>query len=134
MLCRRIVGCISTVSIKRNRLFGDKNYMTDTEYAVKIYCQVFCVASDNGDACTDGVLSVVRALSDKEQTALESYFRYNKTFKQTGLDLGGIKSETTRNFIYKALLKLKHPAKLQYMSKKIHQMGYDEWVTGKTDK
>ena len=93
--------------------------MTDNEYAAKIYCRAFSVASDNGDANTKGILDAISSLDNREQLALESYFRHGKTYKQTALILGGVSNETARRVVQKALLKLRHPYRLRSMSIKV---------------
>ena len=90
--------------------------MTDDEYAVIIYCNVFRVNNDDGDTCVSGVFDMIKTLSDREQAALESYYRNGNTFKQTGLILNGIKPEVARRLVNKAVLKLKHPSRLKYLS------------------
>jgi len=61
-----------------------------------------------------------------EQAALESYYRHGKTFLQTGMILGGLKSETARRTINRALLKLRHPSKNRWFSVKAIIDRYDE--------
>ena len=92
--------------------------MTDKEYAAKIYCRAFSVVSDTGDAYTQGILDVIDSLDNREQLALKSYFRDGNTYKQTSIVLGGVSSETARRIVQKALLKLRHPHRLCYMSLK----------------
>jgi len=90
--------------------------MTDNEYAVKIYCRVFQVINDDGDTCISGVFDMIKTLSTDEQAALNSYFRDGNTFRKTGEVLGGIKAEAAQRLVNKAILKLKHPSRLKYMS------------------
>ena len=90
--------------------------MTDDEYASVIYCRLFSVASDSGDAYKHGIFEEIGALDVREQLALESYLRHGKTYKQTAEILGGVSSETARRIVQKALLKLRHPYRLRNMS------------------
>jgi len=92
--------------------------MTDSEYASKIYCSVFCIKDDEGDTYTRGVLDMLATLSNREQIALDCYFRHGNTFKQIGLALNGISDESARSIVYKALTKLRHPSKIIEMSVK----------------
>ena len=92
--------------------------MTDNEYALKIYCRAFSVASDNGDAYTQGIFEAIKTLDAREQLALESYFRHCNTYKQVAIILGGVSNETARRVVQKALLKLRHPYRLRNMSLK----------------
>ena len=92
--------------------------MTDNEYAYLIYCRVFSGALDNSDAYTHGILEQISTLDTREQLALESYFRHGNTYKQTAALLGGVSNETARRIVQKALLKLRHPYRLRYMSLK----------------
>lgn|GEM_PF-1169688 len=90
--------------------------MTDNDYAIKIYCQVFRVNTDHGDAHVHGILAAVRTLEAREQAALEGYFRHGHSYKQTGEMIGGIRAESARRVVCKALLKLRHPHRAQGMS------------------
>ena len=92
--------------------------MTDNEYASKIYCCVFVKDTDGGDSYTRGILDVIGTLSSREQAALESYYRHGNTYKQTGIIIGNLSGETARYTVQKALLKLKHPSRIRYMSVK----------------
>jgi len=92
--------------------------MTDNDYAAIIYCRVFHVSSDDGDSYTRGILDAISTLSIREQTALDSYFRQGNTFEQTGIIIGDLKEASARRIINKALLKLRHPSRLQDMSVK----------------
>ena len=89
--------------------------MTDYEYTCAIYCLVFSVASDCGDADTQGILDAIDSLEAREQLALESYFRHGNTYKQTAAMLGGVSNETARRVVQKALLKLRHTSRSRYM-------------------
>jgi len=92
--------------------------MTDTKYAVIIYCRVFKTATDAGDAYIGGILDAINALDIREQAALEGYYRLGHTYAQIGKTLGGYSGETARKITEKALLKLKHPSMLRKMSVK----------------
>ena len=89
--------------------------MTDDEYAVKIYCRIFNVKNDRGDAWAQGILDTISNLGADEQAALKSRFRYGHTYEQTGALLGGIKGEAARRIVNKAILKLKHPSRTRHM-------------------
>jgi len=97
---------------------GTVTNMTDKEYASIIYCRSFSVDSDGGDAHMGGILKTIGSLETREQIALESYFRHGNTYKQTAIILGGVSNETARRIVQKALLKLRHPTRLRYMSVK----------------
>ena len=90
--------------------------MTDNEYASKIYCRVFRVADDNGDAYTRGTLDAIATLDERERTALECFFRKGMTYEQTGVFLGGVGKESARSMINKATLKLRHPSRARRIS------------------
>ena len=49
--------------------------MTDYEYALKIYCQVFNVDDDYGDAYVHGILETVASFDSQQQAAHECYYR-----------------------------------------------------------
>jgi len=99
--------------------------MSDHDYAACIYRQVFHVGTDNGDAYTREVLNAIGTLTDNEQAALESYYRHDKNFEQTGQDVGGISGSAARNLVNKALRKLRHESRAHKMSVSnvIHDMG-----------
>jgi len=88
--------------------------MTDNEYASKIYCRIFRTDTYGGDSYTQGILDAISTLSDREQAALEFYYRYGNNYKQTGKLIGDFSGETARQIVLKALLKLKHPSRIKY--------------------
>jgi hypothetical protein len=90
--------------------------MTDNEYAIKIYCSVFCKSDDGGDTYTRGLLDMLGTLSTREQATLDLYIRCGFTYKQIGVALGGITGESARRIVQKSLSKLRHPSKLKMMS------------------
>ena len=90
--------------------------MNDNESASTMYCLIFHMDTDNGDAYAHGILSAIKTLDEREQRALEYYYRHKKTFEQIGQLLGGIKREAARQVVYKALQKLRHPSKTRNMS------------------
>jgi len=90
--------------------------MTENDYAAHIYCQVFSVTTDNGDAYARGILDAISTLDDWEQAALEWRFRYGKTFKRTGEIIGGVTGEAASRIVRKALVKLRHPSVSYNMS------------------
>ncbi|MCL2248085.1 MAG: hypothetical protein FWC13_02330 [Oscillospiraceae bacterium] len=83
--------------------------MTDREYAGVIYCQVFNVIDDDGDAHVPGIEAAMSKLSDRERIALESYYRYNNTYAKTAEIISNIKKDAARTIVTKAILKLRHP-------------------------
>jgi hypothetical protein len=90
--------------------------MTDNEYVSKVYCSVFCTTDDGGDTYTRGVLDVLSTLSNREQIALDCFFRLGNSFKQIGATLNGITGQSARRIVYKALSKLRHPTRMKNMS------------------
>ena len=90
--------------------------MTDNEYAVIIYCEVYRVKTDDGDAYIHGILDAINTLDEREQAALEGYYRYGNSFEQIGKSLGGIKREAARHVVYKAMQKLRHQSRRRNMS------------------
>jgi len=92
--------------------------MTDNEYASRIYCCVFCTDADDGDSYTRGILDAIGTLTVREQTALESYYRHDNNYKQTGSVIGNISGEAARRIVQKALLKLRHQSRRKNMSVK----------------
>ena len=91
--------------------------MNNNDYAVNIYCKVFDVPNDNGDAHVHGIIDAIGALGKREQTALECYFRDLKTYKQTA-EIIGISTDAARMLISKAIFKLKHSSSAWNMSVK----------------
>ena len=91
--------------------------MNNNDYAVNIYCKVFDVSTDNGDAHVRGILDAIGALGKREQTALECYFRDLKTYKQTA-DIIGVSTDAARMQISKAIFKLRHSSGAWNMSVK----------------
>ncbi|MDR0293748.1 MAG: hypothetical protein LBH95_06310 [Oscillospiraceae bacterium] len=77
--------------------------MTYHEYAVRIYCKVFKVETDGGDAYVCGILDAIGELTEREQTALECYYHRGMTYKQTGLSLGGVCGQRASQICEKAL-------------------------------
>ena len=90
--------------------------ITDYEYAVKIYCVVFKVESDNFDCNPGGVFAALETLTEREQEALKYSYRMDFTLKETGEMLGLTTRERPRQIIIKALRKLRHPARKRNMS------------------
>jgi len=84
--------------------------MTDNDYAARIYCQVFKMATDNGDAYTRGILDALSSLNDREQSALECYYRYGRNYRRTAQSLGGMTGETARRTVKRAISKLRRPS------------------------
>ncbi|MCL2409386.1 MAG: hypothetical protein FWC96_07210 [Oscillospiraceae bacterium] len=90
--------------------------MTDNEYAVRIYCQVFNKPTDNRDAYVRGVLDAVSTLEPREQIALECYYRQGNSLEQVGQDIGGVGKYAADNVVKKAMRKLRHPSRYMGMS------------------
>ena len=89
--------------------------MTDEEYAIKIYCMALNTRDDNGDTDTQGVIEVIGELKEREQRALEYYFRMGLSYEKTAEELG-VSTATARNVIMRAKLKLRHHSRLIKMS------------------
>jgi len=89
--------------------------MTDKEYAVRIYCLVFHVKDDGGDANIQGILNTVGALEDRERTLLECYYRRGMTYAQIGRAFS-LSGEQAGRIIKRAVLKLRHPSRWRPMS------------------
>ncbi|MCL2547119.1 MAG: hypothetical protein FWE06_08020 [Oscillospiraceae bacterium] len=89
--------------------------MTDREYTALIYCRVFHVENDNGDAYTDGIMKMLDTLHQREQTVLHHYYRYGKTLEQVGNEIG-LARASVGAIRKKAIIKLRHPSRLRNMS------------------
>jgi len=83
--------------------------MTDKDYAAHICCRIFHVEHAD-DMHAHGVLDAIHTLTEREQRALEYYYRDGLTYAQIGVDMGLSQSQA-RRIIVKALLKLRHPAR-----------------------
>jgi len=86
--------------------------MTDSEYAVRIYCRVFNKTTDNGDAYVRGILDAIDMLELQEQVALECYYRYGQSLAMTGV----ASQYSTKSAVDKAFRKLRHPSRYRDMS------------------
>ena len=89
--------------------------MTDREYAAHIYCRVFNVKDDGGDAYIKGILKAIDTLAQREQMVLDKYYRQGQTLEQIGKDIG-ITGASVRNIVKKAIRKLRHPSVLRNIS------------------
>jgi len=108
-----------SISVERRAFITserEEREVTDQEYAARIYCLVFDVDDDEGDAYTQGILYAIKTLSHYEQTVLKSRFRDGMTWKQAGEMLCDGHSSRARYHTQKALLKLRHPSRLKHMS------------------
>ena len=90
--------------------------MTDQEYAICIYCRVFRVKDDGGDACIDGIMMMLDTLEQREQAVLNDYYRHGKTLEQIGAEIGLTKVSAGR-ICKKAILKLRHPSRVRHISR-----------------
>lgn len=90
--------------------------MNDIEYARLIYCKVFAVGDDGGDAYICGIMNEISLLNVKEQCALDYYYRQNQTFARIGKTLGGISRQGTSNILRNVLNKLRQPLIMRNMS------------------
>jgi len=90
-------------------------FMTDREYAARIYCQVFPNELADTDMYARGILEMIHTLPEREQQALEYYYRDGLTYKQTGAKLG-LSLSQARKVVMKAVLLLRHPARSDNMS------------------
>ena len=84
--------------------------MTDNAYATRIYCLVFRIESADGDMYAHGISDAINTLSEREQRALEYYYRDGLTYEQAGVKIGLSQSQA-RRVVVKALLKLRHPSR-----------------------
>jgi len=94
--------------------------LTDKEYAIKIYCVVFRTLTDEGDADIEGIFEAISSLREREQFALESYYRNGLTYKKTG-EIMGVSLQRVRAIVINARLKLRREPKLTMMSKSRQQ-------------
>jgi len=86
--------------------------MTDSEYAVRIYCRVFNKTTDDGDAYVRGILDAISTLAPQEQVALERYYRYGQSLAI----MGDSSQYSAKNAVGKAFRKLRHPSRYRDMS------------------
>ena len=91
--------------------------MNNYDYAVNIYCKVFDVTAENGDAHVRGILDTIETLGKREQKALECFFRDLKSYRQTA-EILGISTDAARILISKAIFKLRHSSGAWNMSVK----------------
>ncbi|MCL1806344.1 MAG: hypothetical protein FWG31_01420 [Oscillospiraceae bacterium] len=89
--------------------------MTDKEYAAVLYCKVFHVEDDGGNAYIQGIKNALGTMTERERIMLKARFRYGKTYAQIGKKFGVSKS-TARSVILKAMCKLRHPYRSKLMS------------------
>jgi DNA-directed RNA polymerase specialized sigma subunit len=94
-----------------------RQMMTDTEFAKKLYCYIFNVSRDDGDADTQGLLDVVSALKDNEQKILWNYFECDCSYNKTG-EVLGISYSMVRDTMLRVKLKLRHHSRLIKISVK----------------
>jgi len=90
--------------------------MTNSEYAVQIYCRVFNKGLDNGDAYVRGILDAIDALEPRERIALDCHYRLGQSLVMTGIAMGDVSQHAAKNAIDKAFLKLRHPSRHKDMS------------------
>ena len=88
--------------------------LSDADYAGRLYCAVFGTEEDFDDVNVKGVLNVLNTLSERERYVLECRFRYGKTLKAIGNEIG-VTNEVIRQNEVKALRKLRHPSRSQPM-------------------
>ena len=100
----------------------------DINYAITIYCNIFKVEEDDErDANIRGILNVLSNLPERERSALESRFRYGKSWEQVCIDIGVKKQEQAKNIINKAIRLLRHPSRTQFMSIEKIEKARDEY-------
>jgi len=92
--------------------------LTDSEFASKIYCEVFSVANDDGDAYVRGILETIGTLKVNEQKALEYYYRDGNTYIRTA-ELLGVNRSTGRHILATAVRKMRHVSRKRKMSVKL---------------
>ena len=88
--------------------------MTDKQYALLIYHNVFGYAADPEDANIRGIEAVLNELSDRERIVLESRLRHEKTFECVGQDIKACKV-TAGRLLTKTIVKLRHPSRAKHM-------------------
>ena len=89
--------------------------MTEREYATLIYCHVFNVKDDSGDAYIQGIMKALDTLIQRERIALEKYYRHEKTLEQVGKEIG-LTGVSAGRIVKKAIRKLRHPSVLRNIS------------------
>ena len=80
--------------------------MTDQEYAVVIYRNVFRVKDDRGYDYMQEIMEALNTLPEREQTVLEKYYRQGKTLEQVGKDIG-LATSSVCSIVKRAIMKLK---------------------------
>ena len=80
--------------------------MTDQEYAVVIYRNVFRVKDERGYIYTKEIMKALDTLPEREQIVLEKYYRQGKTLKQVGKDIG-LATSSVCSIVKRAIMKLK---------------------------
>lgn len=100
--------------------------MTDRAFAVCIFCKIFEVEEEQAqdDIYVPGVYDAVHMLSQREQTALECYWRDGMTLAQTGQKVGELNEEQTEHIINRAILRLRQPEIKRMMSISTMNMHY----------
>ena len=91
--------------------------MTDNEYVSRIYCLVFQLESADDAMYAPGIWDAVNTLTEREQHALEYYYRDGLTYEKTATELG-LSSSRTHEIVGQALRKLRHPSRLSKMRKR----------------
>jgi len=89
--------------------------MKDNEYASRLCCEVRNLAHDDGDVYVRGVLDVISSLDEREQLALECYYRSGNTFVGTA-EILGVSRATVKSIIAKSILEPRHESKLRMIS------------------
>jgi len=88
--------------------------MIDSEYALRIYVAVFHVEKDYGNADIQGIYDAIATLDEREQLALEYYYRDGHSYVHISRLLG-LSRTMGSAIVKKALAKLKHPSRSKMM-------------------
>jgi hypothetical protein len=80
--------------------------MTDAQYAVRIYCRIFNVDTDDGEAYIRGILDAISTLNQRDQLALECNYRYGMKQAETAQHIGVNSANRARQIICCAVRKL----------------------------
>lgn len=83
--------------------------MTNFEYAARIYCRIFKLDEVDGEIYFNGVLNAIELLSEREQLALDAYYRQELPYSKVG-EIIGVGGQMASNITQKAIRILRHPS------------------------
>jgi DNA-binding FrmR family transcriptional regulator len=86
---------------------GKGDDMTDREYAMCIYYNVFGYSADPCDANIRGIEAVLKKLTERERVTLESHLRHEKTMKCVAQDIKA-SIPTAKKAVDSALNRMRH--------------------------